>query len=107
MSADTIHAGVKAGRKVSATDARRRGDYEVTDFGRKRRSRVPKALRWLVVLLAVPFAFVAKWRVRLHASLGRAGRPDPRTAAGRAAASLDRRSAAAVPAAPPQAPHNT
>ena len=80
MGTDTSNAAIKADRKVSAADAGHRGNYEVTGFGRTRRSRVPKALRWLVTQLCAPFAFLWKCRGRLRACMGRAGQPDPHKA---------------------------
>jgi hypothetical protein len=81
MGVDTSNAAVKADRKVAAAAAGRRGNYEVTGFGRTRRSRVPKAVGRLVTLLCAPFTFLWKCRGRLRACMGRAGQPDPRKAA--------------------------
>ena len=54
----------KAERKVSATAAaNHKGAYEETAFGRRRVSKVPKALVTLGWLVAIPFLFIYR-RVR-------------------------------------------
>lgn len=62
---------VKANRKTSATAADDRSTYERTDYGRRRRSRIPKFLAMVIVLVAAPFVFVSKRRDRWRAWLGR------------------------------------
>ena len=48
----------KAGHKTSAAAANDKGAYEDTAFGKRRISKMPKALAMLVGVAAVPVLFI-------------------------------------------------
>jgi hypothetical protein len=71
MTTSEQSSEIKANRKTSASAADDRGTYERTDFGRRRRSRIPKFFAMVIALVATPFVFVGKRRDRWRAWLGR------------------------------------
>ncbi len=75
MTTDDTPGAVKADRKLSASTATDKSDYEITEFGRKRRSAVPKHLVRLIALISIPFVFLGKANDHARAWLKRAGRP--------------------------------
>ena len=57
MKTDATSPESKAQRKVAAARGDEKSSYEVTEFGRRRVSKLPKPLAVLIRLIATPFVF--------------------------------------------------
>jgi hypothetical protein len=67
MKTDSTFPDSKVERKAAASVGDRKSSYEVTEFGRRRVSRLPQPLAMLVWLLGFPFAFIYR-RLRRYKS---------------------------------------
>jgi hypothetical protein len=58
MKTDSTSPDSKAERKVAAARGDEKSNYEVTEFGRRRVSKLPKPLAVLIWLIGSPFVFI-------------------------------------------------